>query len=93
MTNELDLDRLDSEWTRSDHETLEREFTFTSFTAAFAFMTLVAFDAEKMNHHPEWSNVYNRVSVVLTTHDTGSLTQLDVDLALRMDAAAAIVSG
>lgn len=94
MTDDLErrLDQLDPEWVRSDHGTLERDFTFASFTDAFAFMMLVAFDAEKLNHHPEWSNVYNRVSVVLTTHDTGALTHLDVDLAHRIGAAAATVS-
>lgn len=85
------LDQLDSDWERSGDETLRREFRFASFVDAFAFMTLVAFDAEKLNHHPEWRNVYNRVEIVLTTHDTGALTHLDVDLAGRIEEAAAKV--
>ena len=90
MTDELEarLALLDKEWIRSDDDTLERSFTFGSFTDAFAFMTLVAFEAERLNHHPDWRNVYNRVSILLTTHDAGSLTDLDVDLALRIEAAA-----
>jgi 4a-hydroxytetrahydrobiopterin dehydratase len=66
---------------------LEREFTFTSFTEAFAFMTRVAFIAEELNHHPEWSNVYNRVTIRLTTHDEGNVvTDFDRTMAARLDA-------
>lgn len=68
---------------------LRRQFVFADFGAAFAFMTEVALLAERMNHHPEWCNVYNRVDVVLTTHDAGGVTDLDVDLALAMNALAA----
>ncbi len=72
-------------WTESA-EALEREFTFSSFTEAFAFMTRVAFIAEDLGHHPEWSNVYNRVSIRLTTHDAGhTVTELDRTMAARVD--------
>ncbi|HAV08241.1 MAG TPA: 4a-hydroxytetrahydrobiopterin dehydratase [Rhodobacteraceae bacterium] len=60
-------------------------FRFEDFTAAFAFMTRAALWAEKWNHHPEWSNVYNRVTVVLTTHDVDGLSPLDVKLARKLD--------
>jgi 4a-hydroxytetrahydrobiopterin dehydratase len=60
---------------------LRRSLVFPSFREAFAFMTGVALIAEKMNHHPEWSNVYNRVIIDLTTHDAGGITALDLDLA------------
>jgi len=67
---------------------LHREWTFADFNAAFGFMTRVALEAERMNHHPEWSNVWNRVTVDLVTHDAGGITQLDVKLARRMQALA-----
>ena len=67
--------------------TIRREFRFADFVEAFAFMTRVALIAEKHDHHPEWSNVYNRVSIVLTTHDAGGLTAKDVALARAADAA------
>lgn len=82
---ETKLARLDAEWTRTDHQTLERSFSFGSFAEAFAFMTLVAFEAERLNHHPDWRNVYNQVWISLTTHDAGSLTELDVTLAERIE--------
>jgi len=65
-------------------------YRFADFNAAFGFMTRVALAAEKLDHHPEWSNVYNRVDVVLTTHDVGGVTTLDVTLARLMDAAAGL---
>ena len=68
---------------------IERKIEFADFSEAFAFMTRVAMIAESRDHHPEWFNVYNRVSVDLTTHDSGGLTELDVGLATRMDAIAA----
>jgi 4a-hydroxytetrahydrobiopterin dehydratase len=68
---------------------LHAEFRFANFNAAFAFMTRVALAAESANHHPEWSNVYDRVRVDLTTHDAGGITQLDLDLAARMNEFAA----
>lgn len=64
---------------------LHRDFSFPSFVEAFAFMSAVAPVAEKMNHHPEWSNVYNRVSVDLTTHDAKGITNKDFQLAAEMD--------
>jgi len=67
---------------------LRRQFVFADFGAAFGFMTQVALLAERMNHHPEWCNVYNRVDVVLTTHDAGGVTALDVDMAQAMNALA-----
>ncbi len=63
-----------------------RTCRFTDFSAAFAFMTRVAMAAEQMNHHPEWSNVWNRVDIALTTHDAGGISALDFDLAMRIDA-------
>lgn len=68
---------------------ISREYRFADFTQAFGFMAQVALMAEKMNHHPEWFNVYNRVSVVLTTHDASGLTMKDIDLARFMDRCAA----
>ncbi|MFT6293383.1 MAG: 4a-hydroxytetrahydrobiopterin dehydratase [Ilumatobacter sp.] len=72
-------------WTESDGA-LHRDFEFGSFREAFAFMTRVAFIAEDLNHHPEWSNVYNRVSISLTTHDRGStVTDNDRTMAAAID--------
>jgi 4a-hydroxytetrahydrobiopterin dehydratase len=65
-----------------------RTYRFADFTAAFGFMTRIALMAEKMDHHPEWTNVYNRVDVTLATHDAGGVTQLDVTLGRLMDMAA-----
>lgn len=64
---------------------LSRSFVFADFVQAFGFMTQLALHAEKMNHHPEWSNVYNKVDIVLTTHDAGGLTERDVTLARIAD--------
>ena len=69
-----------------DEGKLTREFVFKDFSEAFGFMSRVALAAEAANHHPEWFNVYNRVRVQLTTHDTGGITQKDVDLAALMNA-------
>ena len=60
---------------------IEAEFSFRGFNAAFGFMTRVALAAERQNHHPEWSNVYNRVTIRWTTHSEGGVTELDVKLA------------
>jgi 4a-hydroxytetrahydrobiopterin dehydratase len=68
-------------------DAIAKTYKFADFNAAFGFMARVALVAEKMDHHPEWSNVYNRVEVVLTTHDAGGVTQKDIDLARFMDGA------
>jgi 4a-hydroxytetrahydrobiopterin dehydratase len=66
---------------REDGLAITRDFRFADFSEAFAFMTRVALHAEKADHHPEWSNVYNRVAVTLTTHDAGGLSKRDVEMA------------
>lgn len=76
-------------WTlHPSREALTRRFDFADFNEAFGFMTRAALWAEKRDHHPEWSNVYNRVEVTLTTHDAGGVTSLDVEFARFLDAAA-----
>lgn len=67
-------------------EAIARSFRFKDFSAAFGFMTRVALLAEKMDHHPEWFNVYNRVEVTLATHDAGGVTEKDIAMAKAMDA-------
>lgn len=67
-------------------DAIAKTFTFKNFNEAFGWMTRVALVAEKMDHHPEWSNVYKTVEVVLSTHDAGGVTELDVKLAKKMDA-------
>lgn len=75
------------EWTPVQHpEGISRRFTFADFNEAFGFMTRVALLADKADHHPEWSNVYNRVDIVLTTHDAGGLSKRDIDLAQAIEA-------
>ena len=76
-----------SGWT-VENEKLHKEFQFDSFVEAFGFMTSVALIAESMNHHPEWFNVYNRVTVDLATHDAGGISALDFELAKKIDALA-----
>ncbi len=76
-----------------DRPAIERTLKFADFNTAFAFMTRVALKAETMDHHPEWSNVYNRVSVLLTTHDAGGVTELDTKMARFIDAAAKSLGG
>lgn len=76
-------------WQLSDDGlAITRQFKFADFRQAFAFMTQVALAAERADHHPEWSNVYNRVDMRLTTHDAGGLTERDFALAAAADAAA-----
>lgn len=70
-------------------DAIQRTFTFKDFNAAFGFMARCALVAEQMNHHPEWSNVWNRVDVTLSTHDAGGLTEKDLKLAEAMDRFAA----
>ncbi len=72
-------------WVEKDNK-LTREFKFKDFTEAFSFMTRVAIHAEKMDHHPNWSNVWNTVVIELTTHDAGNVvTQKDRDMAAKID--------
>jgi 4a-hydroxytetrahydrobiopterin dehydratase len=80
------LDAL-GEWDYDDgHDAIARQFLFADFSEAFAFMARVALLAEKHDHHPEWSNVWNRVDILLTTHDAGGLSERDVKLAKAIDA-------
>ena len=72
-------------------DALTRTFQFKDFNAAFGFMTRAALVAEKLDHHPEWFNVYNKVDVTLSTHDAGGLTELDLKLAKAMNAIAASI--
>ncbi len=83
---EVGLGRLDG-WSLKDGK-LHKDFVFESFVHAFSFMAGVAIEAEAMNHHPEWFNVYNRVSMDLTTHDAGGITEKDLELAAKADALA-----
>jgi len=66
-------------------DAIHKTYRFKSFVEAFGFMSRAALIAERMDHHPEWFNVYNRVDVTLSTHDAGGLTQRDIDLATAMD--------
>jgi 4a-hydroxytetrahydrobiopterin dehydratase len=90
----LTADELDAllrdlpEWSLADGK-LHREFAFADFVAAFGFMARAALVAERMNHHPEWSNVWNRVTVDLVTHSAGGITASDADLARALDELAA----
>ncbi|MBT5836267.1 MAG: 4a-hydroxytetrahydrobiopterin dehydratase [Hellea sp.] len=74
-------------WTGGD-DFITKIFKFKDFIEAFSFMTNIAMIAEKMNHHPEWYNVYNRVDITLTTHDSGGVTEKDISLAKAMEMAA-----
>lgn len=79
------LAQLDGWSLAKDREAIVKRYRFENFNSAFAFMTKCALMAEKMDHHPEWFNVYNRVEVTLTTHDAKGVTDLDVRLALFMN--------
>jgi len=73
-------------WTEvKDGAAIAKSYKFKDFIEAFGFMSSAAIIAQAMDHHPEWFNVYNKVEVTLTTHDSGGLTQNDIDLALAMD--------
>ena len=75
------------EWDYDEaRDAITRTFTFVDFSAAFGFMARVALLAEKADHHPEWSNVWNRVDILLTTHDAAGLSYRDIDLARAIDA-------
>ena len=81
-------------WTEvQGRDAIGKTFVFKDFNEAFGFMTRAALVAEKMDHHPEWRNVYKTVEVVLSTHDAGGLTRLDIELATAMNAIANPVSG
>jgi 4a-hydroxytetrahydrobiopterin dehydratase len=73
-----------SDWTQ-EGDFIQRRWEFKNFSQAFAFMTQVAIAAEKANHHPDWSNVYNKVTIRLSTHDAGGLTEKDFQLAECID--------
>jgi 4a-hydroxytetrahydrobiopterin dehydratase len=68
-----------------DKNTIQRDFKFKTFVEAFSFMTAIALEAEKLDHHPDWSNSYNLVSIVLTNHAAKGVTQLDFDMAKKID--------
>ena len=78
------MDSIDASWIQKG-KFICREFSFKDFNSAFAFMTSVALLAEKSNHHPDWSNLYNTVKVALTTHDADGLTEKDFKLASAID--------
>lgn len=87
QTAVLEKNTLLSGWSITpDFHAIRKEFTFQNFMEAFAFMTRVAFLAEKANHHPEWQNVYHRVIICLTTHDCGGLSEHDFNLAHEIEA-------
>lgn len=83
------LARLDGWHAAQGRDAIIKEYRFRDFNAAFGFMSRVALHAEKADHHPEWANIYNRVTVTLSTHDSGGVTDKDVALAHFMDEAAA----
>lgn len=75
-----------SDWTQdTSRDAIQRTFVFRNFNEAFGFMSRVAMMAEKLNHHPEWSNIYKTVNVTLTTHDVDGLSDLDIKMAEFMD--------
>ncbi|XP_032680843.1 probable pterin-4-alpha-carbinolamine dehydratase [Odontomachus brunneus] len=83
---------LSTGWTiQSDRDAIYKEFVFNNFNEAFGFMTRVALQAEKMDHHPEWFNVYNKVNITLSSHDVNGLSQRDVKLATFINKVAAAV--
>lgn len=92
MPEQLASEAIESEMANLDgwslvegRSAISKSFVFANFVEAFGFMTRAALVAEKMDHHPEWSNVYKTVDVVLTTHSAGGITELDIKLAARMD--------
>lgn len=89
LPDHFDLEERTPSWlVCSDRKSLERKFTFKDFQQAFEFMTRSAQYAEEINHHPDWCNSWNEVRVSLTTHSSGGLTELDVQMAQRMSALA-----
>lgn len=90
LTDEGRAALADAGWTSVDgRDAVQKQFKFANFVDAFGWMTQVALVSEKLNHHPEWTNVYIRVDVVLTTHSLDGLSDLDLKLAQRMDKMAA----
>ncbi|KAM6055388.1 pterin-4-alpha-carbinolamine dehydratase 2 [Theristicus caerulescens] len=90
--NQVLLDLKASGWSElGERDAIYKEFNFKNFNQAFGFMTRVALQAEKMNHHPEWFNVYSKVQITLISHDCGGLTKRDVKLAQFIDKAASSV--
>lgn len=83
------LAQLDGWRELDDRDAIAREFQFADFNAAFGWMARIALLAEKMDHHPEWFNVYNKVNVTLATHDAGGVTELDIRMATAMNRFAA----
>ena len=81
---QMKLKELHLDW-KFDDNGIEKEFQFKNFVKAFEFMTQVSVVAEDLKHHPEWTNVYNKVQIRLTTHDSGGVTYKDFDLALAME--------
>lgn len=71
-----------------DHRTLTKTFTFADFASALGWMVRIGVFADQLNHHPDWSNSYNKVRVALTTHDAGGITHLDIELASKMSESA-----
>ncbi len=81
-------------WTLSaDGTAIQKSFTFKNFRAAWTFMEDIAVEADQMDHHPEWSNVYNKVEIRLSTHDEGGVSEKDIELATFINAAEQVVSG
>lgn len=86
LSDEGRRELLDRGWQMvEDRDAVHKTFVFKNFVEAFGFMSKAAIWAEKLNHHPEWSNVYKTVEVTLTTHDTGGLSELDGKLAAKLD--------
>jgi 4a-hydroxytetrahydrobiopterin dehydratase len=95
MTEKLSAESLDAAMALLPHwshdaaqDRITRQFKFGDFSQAFAFMTRVALAVEKADHHPDWSNVYNKVTISLSTHDAGGISQKDIHLAKKIDALA-----
>ncbi|XP_065283324.1 pterin-4-alpha-carbinolamine dehydratase [Dermacentor albipictus] len=84
---------IDAGWTQvKDRDAIYKEFLFKNFNQSFGFMTRIAMQAEKMDHHPEWFNVYNKVQITLSTHDVGGLSNNDIKLANFIEVAAKSVT-
>ncbi|EHB11382.1 Pterin-4-alpha-carbinolamine dehydratase 2, partial [Heterocephalus glaber] len=90
--NQILLELKKAGWSElSEKDAIYKEFSFKNFNQAFGFMSRVALQAEKINHHPEWFNVYNKVQITLTSHDYGGLTRRDVQLARFIEKASVFV--